>query len=152
MLDADIGDAVVSSLLNPGVITTTTASPSGYWQDLSQYKGYCLFTVSLGTITATSVQVQLQSSASFTGSAPASGGAAAQFPLVLAAGSPAQQTLCLPASCSNRYVGTRRSLQARAMFRSRSRWQALRKFHVPREHRDIPRGLRRAGIVHAAGR
>jgi hypothetical protein len=94
------------SLLDPQVITATASSPSGYWADATQFEGYIEFLVSLGTITATSVAVQLYSSASPTGSSPASGGSAALFPTVLAAGSPQQQTLLLPTTFfANRYVG-----------------------------------------------
>lgn len=106
MLEAHIGGSMAGSLLNPQVITTTTATPSGQWTDVSQYRGYMLFIVLLGTITATSVQVQLQSSASSTGSAPASGGTGAQFPLIAAAASPTTQILCLPTMFfTNKYVG-----------------------------------------------
>lgn len=107
MLDSSQGGSLTAaSLLDPQVITTTTLSPSGYWRDVSQDEGYILVVVSYGTITATSAQVQLESSASSTGSSPASGGTAAQLPAVLAAGSPTQQTLLLPASFfANRYVG-----------------------------------------------
>lgn len=109
MLAADQGSSLKSvSLMDPVVIAsaTTTVSASGYWADMTQFEGYVLFLVSLGTLTDTSVAVQLESSASSTGSSPASGGAAALFPTVLAAGSPTQQTLLLPATFfANRYVG-----------------------------------------------
>jgi len=105
-MDTHVGGAMPGSLLNPQVITATTATPSGQWTDVTQYRGYCLYLVLLGTITATSVQVQLQSSASPTGSSPVSGGAAAQFPLIAAAASPTTQLLCLPASYfAKQYVG-----------------------------------------------
>jgi hypothetical protein len=109
MLDSAQGSSLkVVSLMDPVVIATatTTVSASGYWVDMTQFEGYVLFVVSLGTLTDTSVAVQLESSASSTGSSPASGGASALFPTVLAAATPQQQTLLLPASFfANRYVG-----------------------------------------------
>jgi hypothetical protein len=109
MLDSGQGSSLKAvSLMDPVVIAsaTTTVSASGYWVDMTQFEGYVAFIVSLGTLTDTSVAVQLESSASSTGSSPASGGAGALFPTVLAAGSPAQQILLLPSTFfANRYVG-----------------------------------------------
>jgi hypothetical protein len=109
MLDAAAASSIKSvSLMDAVVIAsaTTTVSASGYWVDMTQFEGYVAFLVDLGTLTDTSVQVQLESSASSTGSTPVSGGAGALFPSVAAAGSPAQQSLVLPATFfANRYVG-----------------------------------------------
>jgi hypothetical protein len=109
MLDSAAASSIKAvSLMDAVVIAsaTTTGSASGYWVDMTQFEGYVVFAVDLGTLTDTSVAVQLQSSASSTGSSPATGGASALFPTVLAAGSPTVQTLVLPAQFfANRYVG-----------------------------------------------
>jgi hypothetical protein len=113
MLDAAQGSSLsIVSLMDPVVIAsaTTTVSASGYWVDQTQYEGYVLYLVSLGTLTDTSVATQLESSASSTGSSPASGGTAALFSTAGPSGetvtTPAQQTLLLPATFfANRYVG-----------------------------------------------
>lgn len=109
MLDSAQGSSLKSvSLLDPQTIAsaTTTVSGSGYWADMTQFEGYVAFLMSLGTVTETSVATQLESSASATGSSPASGGAAALFATVLAAGTPTQVILLLPATFfANRYVG-----------------------------------------------
>lgn len=109
MLDSAQGGSLLPvNLFAPQTIAAagTNSSPSGAWVDMTQFEGYVAFCVNLGTMTETSVSVQLASSASPTGSAPASGGAGALFPTVLAAGTPAQQILILPAVFfANRYVG-----------------------------------------------
>ena len=109
MLDSAQGGSLkVISLLDPQVIAsaTTTVSPSGYWADMTQFEGYVLFTVSLGTLTDTSVQVTLQSSASSTGSSPAASTIVIPASAELAAASPAQLTALVPAMFfANRYVG-----------------------------------------------
>ena len=110
MLDSAQGSSLLAvSLMDPVVIAsaTTTVSASGKWVDMTQFEGYVLFLVSLGTLTDTSVAVTFESSASSTGSSPdTSQTATAGFSAELAASSPAQLTLLLPASFFvKRYVG-----------------------------------------------
>jgi hypothetical protein len=107
MLDsAQASSLAAYTLLAPQVLTATGSTPSGSWVDMTQFEGYVAFLVSLGTITLTSVAVQLYSSSANTGASPVSGGAGALFPTVLAAASPATQSLILPSTFfANRYVG-----------------------------------------------
>jgi hypothetical protein len=104
---ATAGSLTATSLLDPQVATSSQISPSGDWADLTQFDGYADFIVSLGQLTGSAaVSVQLESSASNTGSSPASGGNAALFPVATAANSPEQLVLTLPLSFfANRYVG-----------------------------------------------
>ena len=111
MLDAAQGSSLAfSQLLDPQVIasasTVTSPSTAGYWLDQTLYEGYILYCLGYGTITATSSSAQLESSATATGGTPLSGGTSAAFAAILAANSPAQQSLLLPANFfANRYVG-----------------------------------------------
>lgn len=109
MLDSAQGGSLLPvNLFAPQTIAAagTNSSPSGAWVDMTQFSGYVAFLVNLGTMTETSVSVQLASSASATGSAPLTGGAGALFPTVLAAGTPTQQILVLPSTFfANRFVG-----------------------------------------------
>ena len=110
MLDSAQGSSLKAiSLMDPVVIAsaTTTVSASGKWADATQFEGYIAYLVSFGTLTDTSAATTFESSASSTGSSPDSSQVATAFvATVLAAGSPIQEYILLPASFFVlRYVG-----------------------------------------------
>src|ERR1700690_4072407 len=102
MLDSAQGSSLKAiSLMDPVVIAsaTTTVSASGKWADATQFEGYIAYLVSFGTLTDTSAATTFESSASSTGSSPDSSQVATAFvATVLAAGSPIQEYILLPAS------------------------------------------------------
>jgi hypothetical protein len=107
MLDsATAGALIPRSLLNPAAaITATGVSPSGSWIDTQDLDGYLAFTAIFGAVGSTSVAVKLQEALDANGGTPtdvAGGG----FTTVLAAGSPAVQTIVVPKTAfTKRYVG-----------------------------------------------